>query len=333
MMNKLNQNSTTRGIQFRVASALCLTLMLACVKGLDGTVPAGQIAFYRSSVMLLPMLAWIMWERRGAEVFRLSQLKRHLPRGVSGSIAMFLSFATLACLPLADAVLLGYAAPLIAVVLGRALLDERVPGYRWTAAIAGAAGVTVALLPHLDAWSRPVQFSAIGLLGIGAGLGAALFSALSTIQIRSLAVTEPPEAIVFYYTMTTGVLGAASICFGWVVPDMHQLMLLMLAGVFGGGANIFMAQSLRHAHVSVTAPFEYTTLAWSALLSWSMFDQVPGGPLLAGGAIVAASGLYAYWSESRATRDRPIIAAPAARPPSRTQFNAGQAICRQETSR
>lgn len=318
MMNKLSHNSTTRAIQLRVASALCLTLMLACVKGLDGTVPAGQIAFYRSSVMLLPMLAWIMWERRGAEVFRLSQLKRHLPRGVSGTIAMFLSFATLACLPLADAVLLGYTAPLIAIVLGRVLLDERVLAHRWMAAIVGAAGVTIALLPHLDAWDGPAQLSGTGLLGIGAGLGAALFSALSTIQIRSLAVTEPPGAIVFYYTMTTGVLGAASICFGWVMPDMHQLMLLMLAGMFGGGANIFMAQSLRHAHVSVTAPFEYTTLAWSALLSWSMFDLVPGGPLLAGGVVVAASGLYAYWSESRATRDRPIIAVSTAQSPSRT---------------
>jgi drug/metabolite transporter (DMT)-like permease len=214
---------------------------------------------------------------------------------------MFLSFATVASLPLADAVLLGYAAPLITVVLGRALLDERVPGYRWLAAIAGGAGVVVALWPHMNASNGPVPLPGT-LVGVGAGLGAALFAAVSVIQIRSLAVTEPPEAIAFYYTLTTGALGAASICLGWVMPDLHQLALLMSAGLFGGAANLFTAKSLRHAHASVTAPFEYTTLVWSALISWCLFGQPPGGALLAGGALIAASGLYALWHETRLSR-------------------------------
>lgn len=299
-MTPTGRTSTTLGIQLKVAAALCMTLMLACVKGLDGSVPPGQIAFYRSSVTLLPALAWIVWQRRGPEIFHPSQLARHFWRGVSGSIAMLLSFLTLACLPLADAVLLGYAAPLMTVLLGLLLLKEQVPGYRWAGALVGAAGVVVALWPHLDAGAA--QLSHTALLGVAAGLGAALFGALSVIQIRHLATTEKPAAIAFYYTLTTGVLGAGSLFFGWVMPDMRQLLLLLLAGLFGGAANLLIAQSLRHAHVSVTAPFEYTTLVWSALISWSVFDQAPGATLLAGGALVATSGLYTVWRESRARR-------------------------------
>lgn len=291
--------SATVGIHLKIGSALCMTLMMACVKGLDGAVPPGQIAFYRSAVTLLPVLVWICWERRAAEVFRLRNLARHFGRGVSGSIAMFLSFVTLACLPLADAVLLGYAAPLMTVLLALLVLKEHVPGYRRAGAIVGGLGVVVALSPHLHGWHDETPLSRTALLGVAAGLGAALFGALSIIQIRHLAATEKPGAIVFYYTLMTGVLGSFSLMFGWVMPDLRQLLLLLSAGLFGGVANLLIAQSLRHAHASVTAPFEYTTLVWSALISYSVFGQAPGVTVMAGGALVAASGLFTVWQESR----------------------------------
>lgn len=293
------RTSATLAIQLKIAAAFCMTLMMACVKGLDGQVPPGQIAFYRSAVTLLPMLAWIVWERQGAEVFRFTNLARHFPRGVSGSISMFLNFLALAYLPLADAVLLGYAAPLMTVLLALLMLKEQVPAYRWAGAIIGATGVVVALSPHLGGWHGSGRLSATVLLGLAAGLGAALFGSLSVIQIRSLAGTEKSGAIVFYYALTTGVLGAISLVFGWVMPDASQLLLLLAAGLFGGLANLFIAQSLRHAHASVTAPFEYTTLVWSALISYSVFDQAPGLAVMAGGALVAASGLFTVWKESR----------------------------------
>lgn len=302
-MTTPSRASTKRGIQFKIGSVLCLTLMLACIKGLGGAIPPGEIAFYRASVTLVPMLAWVLWSRRADEVFRAQHLARHLGRGVSGSLSMFLSFITVACLPLADAILLGYVMPLMTVVLGLLALKERVPGYRWAGALAGAAGVLIAMSPHLGQGPQP--WNPTAALGIASGLVGALCAAISVVQIRHLALRSTPVEIVFYYTLCTGVLGALTWPLGWNSPDGWQLALLMASGVFGGLANFLVAQSLRHAHVSVLAPFEYTTLVWSALISWAVFDQAPGAALLAGGALVAASGVFTAWREGRAMASAP----------------------------
>lgn len=293
----MTRSSTTLGIHLKIASALCMTLMLACIKALDGAVPPGEIAFYRSSVTLMPMLAWVLHGRQAGKAFRARNLARHLGRGVSGSVAMFLSFVTVACLPLADAVLLGYVMPLMTVVLALLFLKEKVPGYRWAGAAAGALGVLVAMSPHLGAGHH---WNGVAALGVATGLSGALCGAISTVQIRHLATRDAPATIVFYYTLCTGLLGALTAPLGWVMPDGRQLALLLCAGLFGGGANLMIAQSLRHAHVSVLAPFEYTTLLWSVLISWAVFEQAPGAAVLAGGALVAASGLFTAWRESRA---------------------------------
>ena len=287
------------GIHLKVGSALCMTLMMACVKRLDGAVPAGEIVFYRSAVPLVPLLVWMLRQRSPAELFTGAKLARHLGRGLSGSAAMFLIFVTLACLPLADAVMLGYAAPLMTVLLAQLFLKEKVPGYRWLGAILGSLGVFFALSPHWEGWQRQTQLSGMAVLGIAAGLSGAICSAVSTIQIRGLAVTEQPGTIVFYYTVMTGLLGGVTALFGWVMPDVRQLSLMLFAGVFSGISQFLMAKSLRHADASVIAPFEYTTLLWSILISYSVFDQAPSHAVIFGGALVMTSGSLTIWQEWR----------------------------------
>lgn len=312
------------GIPLKIGSALCMTLMLACVKGLDGGVPAGEIAFYRSLVTVGPLLAWILWQRKATEFFEAGTLTRHLGRALSGSVAMFLSFVTIACLPLADTVLLGYITPLMTVVLALLLLKEHVPGYRWAGAIAGAIGVLIALSPHLGASPGQTRWSGAAVPGIASGIAGALCGAMSTIQLRTLAATQRPGAIVSYYSLATCLLGAASVVFGWVMPDTRQLLLMLGAGVFGGMAQLLNAMSLRLAHASAVAPFEYTTLFWSVLISYSLFDQAPGATVIAGGLLVAVSGLVTIWQESRA---RPSVRRQCDRRPDRTAAQAGSRAC------
>src|SRR3712207_7023850 len=47
-----------------------------------------------------------------------------------------------------DSVAIGYAAPLITVVLAAVVLKEKVRAYRWTAVVVGFAGVLVMLAPQ-----------------------------------------------------------------------------------------------------------------------------------------------------------------------------------------
>jgi len=71
-----------------------------------------------------------------------------LGRGSLSVCGMFSNFSALTRLPLADAMAISFASPLITVALAAVILKERVRIYRWSAVIVGFFGVIVMLIPH-----------------------------------------------------------------------------------------------------------------------------------------------------------------------------------------
>lgn len=51
--------NASAGIAMKVMAALSSTLMLACVKQLDGAIPVGEVIFFRSLLALVPLLIWL----------------------------------------------------------------------------------------------------------------------------------------------------------------------------------------------------------------------------------------------------------------------------------
>jgi drug/metabolite transporter (DMT)-like permease len=293
-----------RGIVLKILAALCSTLMLACVKGLDGQVPTGEVVFFRSLVALLPLLIWLGLQGNILALTRTRNVVGHLGRGLSGTGGMYFNYLALAFIPLADATALSYAAPLFTVILAAVMLRETVNGYRWAAIAVGFSGVLIMLSPHLSLGQRlgeQAQLSA-SLVGVACALIASLCSATSTVQIRYLNGKEQPGAIVFWFSLLTTLAGLVTVVFGWVLPTFQQFILLIGVGAFGGTAQILMTLSLRHAHASLLAPFEYTTLVWSALIGYVLLSQVPGRWTLVGAAVVAAAGLFTLWYERQQKR-------------------------------
>ena len=285
------------GIALKIASALAFTLMSAGVKLVAERYPIGEVVFFRSAFALVPLLAWLSWRGDLINAVRTDDLKGHLLRGIISTSGMFAGFIALSYLPLSDAVAIGYASPLITVVLAALILKETVRAYRWSAVVVGFVGVIIMLLPHLNG-----SVVAQGLAG-GAGVGAlfALFAACcsagATIQIRRLMVRERTGAIVFYFSLLTTFMGLVTIVLGWRMPDLADAVLLVVIGILGGIGQILLTLSYRHADTSVIAPFEYTTMLWAVLIGWFAFSQLPQATVVAGGLIVAAAGCFVLWRE------------------------------------
>ena len=285
------------GIALKIASALAFTLMSAGVKLVAERYPIGEVVFFRSAFALVPLLAWLSWRGDLINAVRTDDLKGHLLRGIISTSGMFAGFIALSYLPLSDAVAIGYASPLITVVLAALILKETVRAYRWSAVVVGVVGVIIMLLPHLNG-----SIVAQGLAG-GAGVGAlfALFAACcsagATIQIRRLMVRERTGAIVFYFSLLTTFMGLMTIVLGWRMPDLADAVLLVVIGILGGIGQILLTLSYRHADTSVIAPFEYTTMLWAVLIGWFAFSQLPQATVVAGGLIVAAAGCFVLWRE------------------------------------
>src|SRR5215213_5094277 len=126
-------------------------MMAASLKLVSTSYPTGELVFFRSFFALAPLLLWLAWQGDLVNSVRTRDVRGHLKRGAFGSAGMFSGFVALSYLPLHDAIAIGYATPLIVVVLAALLLKETVRAYRWTAVVVGFTGVLIMLSPHLGA--------------------------------------------------------------------------------------------------------------------------------------------------------------------------------------
>ncbi|WP_017348672.1 DMT family transporter [Pantoea sp. A4] len=293
------------GISLKVLATLCATLMLACVKGLQGSIPTGEVIFFRSFFALIPLLIWLKIQGDVIESIKTKNLFGHLIRGFSGTGGMYFNYLALVYISLADATAISYAAPLFTVIMAALLLKETVRFTRWLAVVVGFSGIIIMLSASLTADGG--LFSSTGAqsgaaLGAAFGIIAAICTATSNIQIRFLNGVEKPGAIVFYFSLMTTFIGLASWVFGWKMPSTLQLVLLIGCGLFGGLAQILVTLSLRYSDASLLAPFDYTTLVWSMIIGYLFLHNLPASTTLMGAAIVALAGIFAVWSDKRQRR-------------------------------
>ncbi len=262
-------------------------------------VPVGQTVFFRSAFAIVPVVLIYAWRGELMTAVRTSRPMGHAARGAISVVGMFLTFASLARLPLVDATAISFAAPLITVAFAAWFLGERVRIYRWSAVGVGFAGVIVMLWPYLNLTQFAAEGAAAQAATIGAilALGGAFTNAGSVIQTRRLTDTETTSSIVFYFSLTCALAGLATLPFGWIWPTGWQLAALIGAGLIGGLAHIVLTESYRFASASMVAPLDYTTMVWAFVLGYAMFGEVPTTHVYAGSAIVAGSGLFVIWRE------------------------------------
>jgi drug/metabolite transporter (DMT)-like permease len=287
--------NTVNAILIKLVSVLLFALMSVLVRWLGGGIPLGQVVFFRSACALLPVVLIYAWRGELMAAVRTDRPLGHLGRGLISVAGMFLNFAALARLPLADANALSFAAPLITVALAALILKERVRVYRWSAVAIGFAGVLVMLWPYLDIGHMTASVSAS--VGAACALTAAVTNAGSVIQTRRLTASETTSSIVFYFSLICMLFGAATLPFGWVTPSAAELAALIAIGIIGGLSHILLTESYRYASASTVAPFDYIAMLWAFVFGYAFFGEVPSTYVFVGSAIVAASGLFVIWRE------------------------------------
>ena len=83
---------------------------------------------------------------------------------------------------------------------------------------------------------------------------------------------------------------------------------LAAVGVAGALGQFWITDAFRRAPPSVVGPFEYTSLLWAFAIDWIFWSASPSMSLIAGAAVVVASGTYVIWDERRSA-DLALIAA------------------------
>jgi len=282
------------GIAYKVASVLVFLVMSSLLKACDG-IPTGELVLFRSLFGIPPVIAFVAWQGGLRQLFITHSVVGQIWRGLVGTASMWLGFYALAALPLPESVTLNYATPLMIVVVGALFMGETVRLYRWSAVVVGFIGVVVIAWPQLTLQQSGIDNEA--LLGIGAALAACVCAAVAMLLVRQLVQRERSSTIVIYFLISSTIIAALTLPFGWVTPTALQVACLVGAGLCGGIAQVLLTEGYRHGEMSVVAPFEYTSLIFSVLIGFFFFGDVPTWFMLIGGLIVVASGLFIIFRE------------------------------------
>jgi drug/metabolite transporter (DMT)-like permease len=207
---------------------------------------------------------------------------------------------------LADSYAIGYAAPLLIILLAVPMLGERLGARRVAATAVGFVGMLVMLRPGGDLWTPVSALLLSGVVGM----------ALSRTLTRVLATTETPECLSFWLMAFHIPVGLAMLGMGFAAPGFSVVAVagLLVLGLTNGVAHWLHSRAAALAPMGALAPYEYTGMIWALVLGYAAFSQVPSWSTLAGAAVVAAAGLFNFLGEHRRRRAERAISGSLAMP-------------------
>ena len=286
----IHEDSVFKGIISGVLAFFLLAVMSMFVRLLGPDHHVMEIAFYRNLVPMIMIFVYIIAANKRHEL-KTGKPLALLFRVLFGTVGLFLTFATIKSMPLANATVLFFTSTLLVPALSFFLLKEYIGPHRWLAVIIGMSGVLIMARPGGD----------MPLTGIIIGLAAAFFHSLIQIFLRHLK-TESSLTVTFYFMLGGTLIPAVFMPWVGVMPTTHDLLLFLGVGISGGAAQYFLTSAFRMAPASVISPFNYTGLIWASLFDILIWNVVPGWPVFTGGAIIMVSNFYILHRERLAEK-------------------------------
>lgn len=286
-----------------IVSACFFGLMAIAIRFASHQQHPFEIAFFRSlfgAVFALPLI-WV----RGSEILVTKKLGFYIARCVIGMLGMMAGFWAIVHLPLAQAIALSYSSPLFVTIGAVLFLGEIVRMRRWSAVAAGFVGVLVIVRPGADSMAAGALIAVM----------AAALSGMTTVSIKFLSRSEPPDRIVLLTTLLWVPLSLPAALTVWKWPDAATWPWLVLSGFLGTGGHYFWTRALRLADASILAPFSYMQLLIVTVLAWWLFGEKLDAYTATGAAIIIGATLYIARREAMLARRHAVqVAAAEAEP-------------------
>ena len=263
-----------------LGASLLFAVMGSLVKAAAAELPNAVVVFFRNFLALAILFPFLL-RRSGSGSLRTAHFSRHLVRSLSGLGSMYLFFYTLGRLPLAEAVLLAYTAPLFIPLVARIWIGEPVPPVVPWAVLLGFAGVVLILRPG------PGVLRPVALLGLGSGV----LMAVAMVSIRRMSDTEPPGRIVFYFSLLASAASALPLAWTWQTPTLRAMGLLGGIAVLAVFGQVLLTRGYSLAPAGRVGPFSYANIVFAAFIGWLCWSETFTLLSAVGTLLVCAAGM------------------------------------------
>jgi len=273
----------------KVKAMLLMTVGITALVSMDAAVKllvtsnihAVQILAIRSVIISLVLL--LVFHLRGQTArLRPKRWRMQFLRAIIGFVAPCAFFIALTVLPLADATVVFFSAPLIITVCSVIFLGERFGIHRWLAVFVGFLGVAVALDPEFG----------FGMQGYLLAFTGSVAYAVFFLMGRHLSKTESTPSLVMAYNAGAGIIALMLLPWFWTPMDNQQLLVTFVLATLAVFGHFCVTEAFANAEASLLSPIDYTALLWAIIYDWLLWQHAPNIQTVIGGSIVIIAGLY-----------------------------------------
>jgi len=276
----MTQRARLIAIAIMCLASLCFIAMHGFIKTVRGDVPIGMIIW--SQYVIQALLLTLLLAPRLARAITNRLLGLQVMRALALMAAVSGMFVAVGLMPLADAITIGFVAPLMITAAASWFLGEKVTRHQWIAILVGFAGVLIVIRPGTSI------FDAASLVPLGAAICVALYQTLT----RPISQAVTPISMLYTATLVGLVASSFALPFTWETPDLRQISYLGTAACLGAAAHFLLIRAYHAAPASLVAPFTYSEIVWASAIGFAAFGDIPDGATLIGAAILIGSGLY-----------------------------------------
>ena len=248
-------------------------------------VTIGFFMFLLESVLLLPYV----FRQSGPVCFKRKNLLVHMVRGGILALGIYLYIYALHGKNMTVVTLIGFAKPILILILAKFLLQEQVIWTTWLLVI--VTFISILLLLKIDnlAYNLPI-FCCL--------LANVLFAWLEILNKKYVHCESTVNMLFFsaFFAMLWMLI------FGWsaiTMPDFYQWVLLILLAISGNVFLLCILEAFKLSDASLLAPFSYLGFAISSLFGYLFFHELPDIRACIGVAMLIPTSCFTYWYHHR----------------------------------
>ena len=268
-----------QGALLLALSALLFSLMGVGIREVSVSVNNESVVFFRNLVGVVFFLPLVLF--KGTGTFKTGRLKSHLWRTTYGLGAMYCFFYAIAHLPLADAMLFTYSAPVLTPLIAWWWLKEPLTRRMMIISGIGLVGVLLVAKPSgalLDSQSL-------------IGLAATVLAAFAFVSIREMSDTEPATRIVFYFALFSTLISAVPLTWAWQPLGNDELTILLVVGLLATISQTVMTKAYALAPPGIIGPVAYLAIVFAGIIAWIRWGEMPDTSSLIGAVLIFSASL------------------------------------------
>ncbi|MBP9596235.1 MAG: DMT family transporter [Fusobacteriaceae bacterium] len=271
-----------KAIVYILISALAFTLMSTVVK-LAKDIPTYEKVFFRNIINLI--IAVNILKRDKISFWGEKKNRKYLViRGVLGLLGVVCNFYAVTQMNLSDASMLFNLTPFFVTLFAIFFLGERILKIEYISLISAFIAVLLVIKPQFN---MGIIGGVVGIIGAACAGGA--YTLVSHINKK-----ENPVTIVFYFTFVSVILMTPFMIFNFVKPNMIELLLLILVGIFASVGQFMVTLAYKYGKPSEVAIYNYTSIVFAIAIGFGIWKEVPDKWSILGSIILIGTGINLY---------------------------------------